>query len=45
MQPGDVRDTWADSSRLEQATAWRPSTSVKDGVAGFVAWYRDFYGR
>jgi UDP-glucuronate 4-epimerase len=45
MQPGDVRDTWADSSRLEQATGWRPSTSVKDGVAGFVAWYRDFYGR
>jgi UDP-glucuronate 4-epimerase len=45
MQPGDVRDTWADSGRLEQATGWRPSTPVKDGVARFVAWYRDFYGR
>ena len=44
-QPGDVPDTWADCARLEAATGWRPSTPVEAGVARFVAWYRDFYGR
>jgi UDP-glucuronate 4-epimerase len=44
-QPGDVPDTWADCSRLEAATGWRPSTPVEEGVARFAAWYRGFYGR
>lgn len=45
MQPGDVPDTWADCSRLEAATGWRPSTPVGEGVDRFVAWYRDWTGR
>jgi UDPglucose 6-dehydrogenase len=44
MQPGDVQATAADVSNLEQAVGFRPRTSVEDGVARFVAWYRDFYG-
>jgi UDP-glucuronate 4-epimerase len=44
-QPGDVPDTWADCARLEAATGWRPSTPVEEGVARFVAWYRDYTGR
>lgn len=44
LQPGDVPDTYADSSALAQAVGYRPSTPVKEGVANFVAWYRDFYG-
>lgn len=43
MQPGDVRDTLADSSALASATGYRPTTSVQDGVAKLVAWYRDYY--
>jgi UDP-glucuronate 4-epimerase len=43
-QPGDVPDTWADSSRLQAATGWRPATPVAEGVRRFAAWYRDFYG-
>ena len=45
LQPGDVPDTWADCSRLEAATGWRPSTPVETGVARFVDWYRTFHGR
>ena len=45
LQPGDVPDTWADCARLEAATGWRPATPVEDGVARFVAWYRDYFGR
>jgi UDP-glucuronate 4-epimerase len=43
MQPGDVPATAADTSALEVWTGFRPNTSVKDGVAKFVAWYREFY--
>ena len=44
MQPGDVPATAADTSALEAWTGFRPNTSVRDGVARFVAWYRQFYG-
>lgn len=44
MQPGDVADTFADITALEAATGYRPRTSVADGVARFVAWYRSYYG-
>ncbi len=44
MQPGDVPDAHADSSELEQATGYRPATSVEFGVRQFVDWYRDYYG-
>ncbi|MGO2055302.1 MAG: NAD-dependent epimerase [Halomonadaceae bacterium] len=43
LQPGDVPDTYADSSELESAVGYKPATSVKEGVAKFVAWYRDYY--
>jgi UDP-glucuronate 4-epimerase len=43
MQPGDVPSTMADVSELEAAVGFRPKTSVEDGIARFVEWYRDFY--
>ena len=43
MQPGDAPETWADCSLLQRLTGYRPETGVRDGVAAFVAWYRDFY--
>jgi len=43
LQPGDVPDTFADSSALEQMVGYKPSVSVEDGVKQFVDWYRDFY--
>jgi UDP-glucuronate 4-epimerase len=43
MQPGDVPATWADVSLLEEAVGYRPNTSVEEGVARFVDWYRDYY--
>lgn len=44
MQPGDVPSTMADVSELEQAVGFRPSTSVRDGIAAFVRWYKQYYG-
>ena len=43
LQPGDVPDTYADVSELVRDTGYQPTTAVADGVARFVAWYRDFY--
>ncbi|PYD73718.1 NAD-dependent epimerase/dehydratase family protein [Novacetimonas hansenii] len=45
MQSGDMQRTWADASLLEHLTGFRPKTSLRVGVARFVAWYRDYYAR
>lgn len=43
LQPGDVPSTWADVDDLWGSLGFRPATSVKEGVANFVAWYKQFY--
>lgn len=43
MQMGDVPATWADGGLLERLTGYRPQTDFRDGVAQFVAWYRDYF--
>lgn len=43
MQAGDVPATWADAGLLRSLTGYRPKTSVRDGVARFVEWYREYY--
>ena len=43
MQPGDVYATYADTQDLFDMTGYKPSMSVKQGVANFVEWYRGFY--
>ena len=45
MQPGDVRDTWADVDSLTRDVGYQPTTSIADGVALFAQWYRNFYGQ
>jgi UDP-glucuronate 4-epimerase len=44
MQPGDVPDSTADTTRLADALGYRPRTGIDEGIAAFVAWYRDYYG-
>jgi UDP-glucuronate 4-epimerase len=43
MQMGDVPATWADASLLQRLTGYRPQTDFHDGIAQFVAWFRDYY--
>jgi UDP-glucuronate 4-epimerase len=43
MQPGDVQATYADIDELVHDVDYRPATSVEDGLAAFVDWYRDYY--
>lgn len=43
MQPGDVPATWADVDDLVRDAGFRPHTPVEEGIARFVAWYREYY--
>ncbi len=43
MQPGDVPATYADVDDLMQAVGFRPQTTIEDGIARFVSWYREYY--
>jgi len=45
MQKGEVPETWADCGLIERLTGYRPQTGIREGVAEFVAWYRDHYRR
>ncbi len=44
MQPGDVPRTYADTTALEQAVGFKPSTGIEEGLTKFVEWYGDYYG-
>lgn len=43
MQPGDVPITYADTTRLQQATGYQPDTDIVTGVNNTVAWYKSYY--
>ncbi len=45
IQPGDVPATWADAALLRSLTGYAPTTSVQDGIAAFVSWFREYHGR
>ena len=44
LQPGDVSDTWADSSRLARAVNWRPAMPIAEGVRRFAEWHAGWCG-
>ena len=43
MQAGDVPATWANADLLKRLTGYKPQTPIKDGVAQFIAWYREYH--
>ncbi|WP_426434945.1 NAD-dependent epimerase [Bradyrhizobium genosp. P] len=43
MQPGDVLDTFADVDDLVRDIGFRPRVAIEQGIATFVAWYRDYH--
>jgi UDP-glucuronate 4-epimerase len=44
MQPGDVKETFADISAIERDHGFRPSTTIDEGIPRFVGWYHDYHG-
>ncbi|MBO0763543.1 MAG: NAD-dependent epimerase/dehydratase family protein [Hyphomicrobiaceae bacterium] len=43
MQPGEVLATYADVERLARITGFAPRTTIEEGIARFVAWYRTYH--
>ncbi len=43
LQPGDVPDTYADVSDLENDLGYKPETLLEAGISNFVEWYKNFY--
>jgi UDP-glucuronate 4-epimerase len=43
MPLGDIERTEADPTRLAAVTGAVPTTTVEEGIAAFVAWYRSYY--
>ncbi len=43
LQPGDVPETFADIDSLTKDIGFQAKTSIEDGIANFITWYREFY--
>ena len=44
MQPGDVKETYADIEASSRDFGFEPTTSIDDGLPRFIAWYKDYHG-
>lgn len=42
MHPADTRETWSDTTKIRKL-GYNPITSIEDGVANFITWYKGYY--
>ena len=45
MQPGDVKETYADIAAIARDLGFQPTTPIDIGVPNFVEWFRSYHGR
>ena len=43
MQPGDVKETYADISAIQRDVGFAPTTPITEGVPRFIEWYKDYH--
>ena len=43
MQPGDVKETFADIKRLKNWVNFSPNTSLNTGILKFAEWYKEYF--
>ena len=43
IQPGDVKETFADTQSLENWISFKPNTSINEGIKKFINWYKSYY--
>ncbi len=44
MQPGDVKETYADIARAHRVLDFTPTTPIREGIPKFIAWFREYHG-
>jgi UDP-glucuronate 4-epimerase len=42
MQPGDVKESFADIDDIARDLGFAPTTSIDEGIPKFIAWYREY---
>ena len=45
LQPGDIKQTLADTKKIKKLTQYKPKTPIKVGVSKFIKWYLDYYSK
>ena len=45
MQPGEVKETYADITLINRDFGFSPTTSIDEGIPLFIEWYREYHGR
>jgi len=45
LQPGDVPETYADISAIQEDLGFQPATPIETGIPAFVDWYRAYAAR
>ena len=43
MQLGDVKETFADTNKIEKFLGFKPNTDLNNGIKSFIKWYKSFY--
>lgn len=43
MQMGDVHETYANTTKLEEKVNYKPKTELAHGIKEFVSWYKSYY--
>ena len=43
MQPGDVKESFADIDHAKDKLGFNPSTSIEEGIPKFISWYKSYY--
>ena len=43
IQPGDVEETFADISKINEWTGFKPQTNLNTGIKKFINWYKNYY--
>ena len=43
MQQGDIKETWADTSLINNLTGYKPKINITEGIGKFVEWYKSYY--
>ncbi len=44
MQPGDVKETYADIEAIKRDLGYAPTTPIDVGIPNFIRWFKDFHG-
>tara|TARA_B100001564_G_C20615699_1_gene659794 strand:- start:435 stop:1415 length:981 start_codon:yes stop_codon:yes gene_type:complete len=43
IQPGDVKQTYADIDKSKEMLEYFPKTNIRDGIHSFIDWYEEYF--